>query len=182
MNVVHRVMWYGALSMAGARDPSNLTAESAMLLTKTFTPEIYARALESWSWIGVENKVPVLASLFGDVFLQDRQGYWFLDSVEGTLTMVATTSAELHAQLDTTSEGQDRFLLGGLAMSAERLGILLQPNEVYDFKIPPVLGGKIGIDNIVKMDFVVSLNIAGQLHNQVRDLPPGTKIKGIQLT
>jgi hypothetical protein len=152
-----------------------------VLLTKTFTPEVYSRALESWSWIGVANKVPVLASLFGDVFPQDIHGYWFLDSVEGTITMVATTRDEMQTKLD-TEEGQDNFLLGGLAMSAERLGILLEPNEVYDFKIPPVLGGKTGVDNIVKMDFVVSLNIAGQLHNQVRGLPPGTKIKGIQLT
>jgi hypothetical protein len=152
-----------------------------VLLTKTFAPEIYARALESWSWIGVENKVPVLASLFGDVFLQDIHGHWFLDSVEGTLTTVATTRDDLQKKLD-TPEGQDNFLLGGLAMSAVRRGILLEPNEVYDFKIPPVLGGKTGVDNIVKMDFVVSLNIAGQLHNQVRHLPPGTKIKGTQLT
>jgi hypothetical protein len=167
--------------MRTGRDPSNLTPESAMLLTKTFTPEVYARALESWSWIGVENKVPVLTSLFGDVFLQDAQGYWFLDSLEGTLTMVATTRDEMQTKLD-TAEGQDNFLLGGLAMSAERLDILLKPDEVYDFKIPPVLGGKIGIDNIVTMDFVVSLNIAGQLHDQIRNLPPGTKIKGIQVT
>jgi len=152
-----------------------------MLLTKTFAPDVYARGLESWSWIDIENKVPVLASLFGDVFLQDMRGYWFLDSVEGTLTTVATTRDELQTTLD-TEEGQDSFLMGGLAMSAERLGILLQPNEVYDFKIPPVLGGKTGVENIVKMDFVVSLNIAGQLHDQIRHLPPGTKIKGIQLT
>jgi len=149
-----------------------------MLLTKTFTPETYTRALEAWSWIGIGNKVPVLASLFGDVFLQDAQGYWFLDSLEGTLTKVAMTMDELQAKLD-AEEGQDNFLLGGLAISAERLGILLEPNEVYDFKIPPVLGGKTGVDNIVKMDFVVSLNIAGQLHDQVRHLPPGSKIKGI---
>jgi hypothetical protein len=151
-----------------------------MLLTKTFTPETFARALESWSWIGIDNKAPVLASLFGDVFLQDAQGYWFLDSLEGTLTRVATTRDELQAKLD-AEEGQDNFLLGGLAMAAERLGILLQPDEVYDFKIPPLLGGKTDVDNIVKMDFVVSLNIAGQLHDQVRHLPPGTKIKGIKV-
>jgi hypothetical protein len=151
-----------------------------MLLTKTFTPETYARALESWSWIGIDGKVAVLASLFGDVFLQDAQGYWFLDSLEGTLTKVGKTRDELQAMLD-AEEGQDNFLLGGLAMSAERLGMLLEPNEVYDFQIPPVLGGKTTVDNIVKMDFVVSLNLAGQLHNQVRHLPPGSKIKGIQV-
>jgi hypothetical protein len=28
------------------------------------------------------------------------------------------------------------------------------------------------------MDFDVALTIAGQLHRQVRDLPPGTRISG----
>jgi len=39
-----------------------------VLLTKSFTVEEYARALETWRWLGVEGKTPVLASVFGDVF------------------------------------------------------------------------------------------------------------------
>ena len=38
-----------------------------MLLTKSFTADEFERALESWRWLGVEGKTPVLASLFGDV-------------------------------------------------------------------------------------------------------------------
>lgn len=152
-----------------------------MLLTKAFNADQYARALESWSWLSLGDRVPVLASLFGDLFLQNQHGYWFLDSIEGRLTLIASTRDELQAMLDTT-EGQDRYLLGGLAMAAERRGLQLDSNEVYDFTIPPVLGGQTTVDNIVKMDFVVALNIAGQLHDQVRNLPPGTPIKGIQLS
>ena len=74
----------------------------------------------------------MLASLFGDVFLQDQTGYWFLDSIEGSLSFV----------------------------------------------VPPVLGGKFDPDNVTVRDFVVALNISGQIHDQIRDLPPGTPIKG----
>ena len=151
-----------------------------MLLTKTFTPKIYARALESWSWLPLGKKAPMLSSLFGDVFLEDSDGYWFLDSIEGTLSKVAKTRDELQAQLDSV-DGQDRFLLGGLAIAADRGGLSLKSSEVYDFKIPPVLGGQTAVGNIVVMDFVVSLNIAGQLHDQVRHLKPGTKISGFEL-
>ena len=150
-----------------------------MLLTKTFPPGIYGEALESWAWLDVADKVPVLASLFGDVFLQDRDGYWFLDSLEGSLTKIARTRDELQAILD-TERGQDQYLLGGLALAADRRGIHLQPNEVYDFAVAPVLGGKAEVENVVAMDFVVSLHIAGQLHHQVRDLPPGTRITGVK--
>lgn len=148
-----------------------------MLLTKTFTPEIYARALEDWSWLDLQGKTPVLASLFGDVFLQDGRGYWFLDTLDGSLVQVAANRDELQTKLDSI-EGQDNYLLGGLATAADRKGIRLKPNEVYDFQIPPVLGGKTDLSNVTVMDFVVSLTIAGQLHRQIKDLPPGSKITG----
>jgi len=32
------------------------------------------------------------------------------------------------------------------------------------------------------MDFVLAVDIAGQLHEQIRDLPPGTKVSGFALT
>jgi hypothetical protein len=80
-----------------------------------------------------------------------------------------------------TPGGQDRYLLAGLAADAERTGITPSASEVYGFKIAPVLGGEIGPGNIEAIDFVVSVNILGQLHKQVRDLPPGTKISGITI-
>jgi hypothetical protein len=42
-----------------------------------------------------------------------------------------------------------------------------------------VLGGPIDLDNVGVLDFVVALSIAGQIHDQVRHLPPGTAISGI---
>jgi hypothetical protein len=150
-------------------------------LTKIFPPEQFAAALESWEWIGVAGKTPVAASLFGDVFLEDAAGYWFLDSVEGTLTHEWESRDAMTEALG-NEVGQDRFLLAGLAIAAERSGIALAPNEIYDFAESPAFGGDIDIANVVAMDFVVSLNIAGQLHNQIRDLPDGTEIGGVILS
>jgi len=48
--------------------------------------------------------------------------------------------------------------------------------DVYSFTVPPVLGGQIELSNVEVADFVVAVNIAGQLHQHVRDLPPGSKI------
>ena len=76
-----------------------------MKLTKTFAPEPYSSALQSWSWLPLAGKRPVQATLFGDVFLQDSDDYCFLDSVEGKLTKVAATQEELQAMLS-TSEGR----------------------------------------------------------------------------
>ncbi len=36
-----------------------------LLQTQTFLPDQYAEALESWAWIGLDGKNPVLSSSFG---------------------------------------------------------------------------------------------------------------------
>lgn len=75
-------------------------------------------------------------------------------------------------------EGQDQYLFAGLAFAAERLGIIPSESQVLSFKVPPVLGGAMSTENIDASDFVVSLNIVGQIHQQIKDLPPGTPISG----
>ena len=138
-------------------------------------------ALESWAWLDLGSKVPLLASLFGDVILQDRTGYWFLDTLEGSLSRPWSSRQEVQSALD-TEEGQDRYLLGGLAFAAEAAGMQLAESEVYSFKVPPALGGAFDLANVEMTDFVVAVNFAGQRHDQVKNLPPGTKISGFKIS
>jgi hypothetical protein len=147
------------------------------MLTKTFSHDQFARAVESWAWIGLEEKSPVLATLFGDIILQSIEGYWFLDMLEGSLTLVWPDAASLESVL-ASDEGQDQYLMAGLAFAAEQRGLSLGPTEVYTFDIPPVLGGPIDVDHLSKTDFVVSASIAGQIHQQVRNVAPGTNVTG----
>ena len=146
-----------------------------------FTPDAYARALEDWSWLIASHEVePVAASVFGDLFLRVSGGICFLDMLEGALTLEWSDVAELQSELS-TPEGQDRYLMGGLAIGASSAGVAPNAAEVLAFKTPPVLGGPITVDNIEAMDYVVASSIAGQLHRQVKDLPPGTPITGFSL-
>jgi hypothetical protein len=41
-----------------------------------------------------------------------------------------------------------------------------------------VLGAPIAIENLHLMGFEVYLSLQGQLHRQLKDLPPGTRITG----
>lgn len=149
-----------------------------MLLTKSFSEESYRRALADWAWLPLEGKRPFLASLFGDVFLEDGAGIWMLDVLEGSLNRVFDDRGQLAVVLD-TEEGQDRHLLAGLALGAERrLGLVPGPAQVLAWKIPPVLGAPVAVENLQLMDFEVYLSLQGQLHRQLKDLPPGTKITG----
>ena len=152
-----------------------------MHLTKTFPVDAFREALESWSWLPLAGKVPVLATAFGDVILQDAEGYWFLDAAGGKLDKIASNRDELRAALS-SPEGRDQYLLAGLAHEAETQGLMLAESEVFDFTQPPVLGGQFVVENLQIKDFVVSLNISGQIHNQVRNLPPGTKISNVKIS
>lgn len=142
-----------------------------MLLTKTFSEDSYRRAMEDWSWLPVGGMRPVAASLFGDVFLEDGSGIWVLDILEGSLRRVFSDRQQMAAVLS-TEEGQDRHLLGGLALAAERLlGLVPGPTQVLAWKVPPALGAPTAIENLELMDFEAYLSLQGQIHRQVRELP-----------
>ncbi|GAA1384897.1 T6SS immunity protein Tdi1 domain-containing protein [Catellatospora chokoriensis] len=151
-----------------------------MRFTKTFTEQQYAQALDSWSWLGLDGRKPLFTSLFGDVFLAGKDGCWYLDTIEGALTRVWASADELALDLS-TEQGQDRYLLGGLAAQAADRGLELGSDQVYTFMPPPVIGGGVTIESVVVESFAVAVNIAGQIHEQVRDLPPGTSVTGITL-
>jgi hypothetical protein len=82
--------------------------------------------------------------------------------------------------LDTTI-GQSEYLMLELALAAEAAGVAVQGNEVYDSSVPPALGAPLNVGNVATSDFVVKLNIAGQIHGQLRKMPPGTKISGVSI-
>jgi hypothetical protein len=141
-----------------------------MDLRRSFTPEHFARALGAWEWIGIRGKVPLFASPFGDVFFRSDDGFWWLDTVEGMLTLEWKDAQALEADLATPG-GQDRYLLAGLALSAESRGLVPGADQVYGFKTPPVLGGTFNVDNVQTIDFAIGLRMAGQFHGQAREAP-----------
>lgn len=55
------------------------------------------------------------------------------------------------------------------------------PTELSEFQLPPVLGAPVDVSNIEVMDMQVALHLSGQLHEQVKDLTPGTRISGVTI-
>lgn len=151
-----------------------------MDLLRTFPGETWSRALDDWGWLDLSGKVPVCASPFGDAFLEAQDGIWWLDHVEGKLSREFDSRDHMVESLQ-SEEQQDHYLMAGLALAAERNGLTAGPDEVYGFTIPPVLGGSIALENIEVYSFVVYASLTAQTHQQVKDLPPGTRIKGFSI-
>ncbi|MEV5967315.1 hypothetical protein AB0L70_36440 [Kribbella sp. NPDC051952] len=152
-----------------------------MEMIRRFDAETFARGLADWAWlIGDRDLRPIAASMFGDVFLQGPDGVWFLDSLEGTLTLEWPDAEALQGALN-TPEGQDQYLLGGIAIGAQQRGVVPGPSQVLMFSVHPALGGEITSGNVEAMDYVVASSICGQLRRQLKDLPPGSPITEISL-
>ena len=153
-----------------------------MDVVRRFTSDAYAQALSSWTWLeGIDRMEPVLANAVGDVFLRDPDGsFWFLDTVEGSLVPTWPDAASLQAAVN-TREVQEQYLLAHLVRDAAEAGMDPGPDQVLSFRLPPVLGGELSVDNVELADFAVSVNLAGQVHEQVRSLPPGTPVTDIRI-
>jgi hypothetical protein len=148
-----------------------------MELTRTFTPEQYARALASWQWIGLEGLEPWFTTAFGDVFLIGDDGIYWLDVASGELTVPFSGPEEAKRVL-ATDEGMDEYLLAGLAFAAAEEGIEASGDEILAYKVPPVLDGEFEVANLEAVTFEEALTRAGKLHDEIKDLPDGAEITG----
>ncbi len=140
-----------------------------------FDPAKLSAALEAWAWIGLAGKTPIRLTAFGQVFLQDAQGVWFLNTIDGKLAQVCASEAELDALLQDPDAGE-HYLLASLLQRVAATGRILRPGQVFDFIVNPVIGGRMELANVRATDLMVALHMAGQIHDQVRALPPGTRI------
>ncbi len=165
-----RLHWWEPDLLVRSRvaDRRRVRLDACVDLTRTATRQQYARALSTWGWAGVERKVPLFTSLFGDVFFESYDGYWWLDSVRGVLVKPWDTLEAMDADLE-SARGQGRFLRSHLALDAELRGLLPEEGQLYGFTVAPVLGGAVHVDNLELMELTLKLHLTGQLHAWVRN-------------
>lgn len=139
------------------------------------------RALAAWKWLRPPRTSVSLVSPFGDLFFETSDGVVMLDMMEGRLRVVAKDrDAFIQAVGDETYRDE---LLGEIwVQTAAQRGLSLGPRDCLDWTLPPVLGGQCSAETLAKTLFVVKADLAGQLHEQVKDLPEGAPITGVTLS
>ncbi len=122
--------------------------------------------LGNWSWLLGDRMQPLFLTVFGDWFLNDEAGHiYFLDLMEGQLSQVAKDREELNRHL-ADQDKRDTWFMEHIAYRCIESGMRPGQGECLAFKIPPVLGGKIGHENIQVLSLAVYERIMGQIHRQ----------------
>jgi len=133
--------------------------------------------LEDWQWLIGPSKLPTLLTAAGDAFIQDADDgtVHFLDVGRGEIHAVAGSDEELRSLL-ASKDFVVNYLAVQMVGAMMKAGRRLEPSQIYSFKVPPVLGGQYDLNNVEATEIAVHFSLAGQLHEKVRNLPPGTPI------
>ena len=136
--------------------------------------------LEDWRWLIGTSARLLLVSSIGDAFLEDSDGVHWLNVGDGSYTKIADSVAAFQSFLASSVKIDEWFipqLVGDILAS----GTTRAHHECFGFKKPPVLGGEYAPGNFEATDLSVHFSMLGQLHKQIKNLPPGTPISRITI-
>ena len=148
-------------------------------LTVKFQKDISDRLTENWTWlIGTDKKV-IMISAIGDMFLMaDNKSIYWLDVGLGKVEQIATDIEEFKTKLKNVEKVNDWFMID---LTTElRSDKKLKDGQLYSYKKLPVIGGDYSVDNFEPADMEVHFSFTGQIHQQIKDLPDGTRIDKIK--
>jgi hypothetical protein len=139
------------------------------------------RLLDDWQWLLSGSHRLLAVTRTGDAFVEKADGeVIFLDTLEGALKHAATSQTAFFKLLKAGALDPTWFNPNMVALLETR-SEHLAPGQCYSYKIPPVLGGSFESANVKALSAMVHFSIMGQLHEQTRHLPTGTKISHFKI-
>ena len=131
----------------------------------------------AWSWSGIKPEEVIGENDFGNLMVRDERGmFWRICPEELSCKVVADDRNELDAMSRDQEFLRDWHMSALIAEARERLGPL-QAGERYCLKIPGVLGGTYGGDNLASITFEELIASSGHLGRQIAELDDGTRVK-----
>ena len=132
-----------------------------------------------WQWLLNGEYVPMMVSMSGDMFLFDKNSavFW-LDTGKGQIKKIADNSAHFESLLYDL-DNIDEWFMASTVLDLIKAGISLKVNEVYSYKLMPILNGNYSVENFEPTDISVHFSMTGQICRQVINLPDGTRINKV---
>jgi len=145
-----------------------------------FDPNKGETLLSDWRWLVGDDVQLVVISALGDLFLKGPQGeILWLDTGTARLTRIADSADEFKRLMQT--DNADQWFVPQLVGDLIESGKVLTPGQCYSYKVPPMLNGKMEVDNFEATDLLVHFSMLGQIAKQTQNLPEGTKIRGFRM-
>jgi Domain of unknown function (DUF1851) len=139
-----------------------------------------ARLLHDWQWLLSGSHRLLAVTRMGDAFVENADGeVIFLDTLEGALKHAATNQNAFFKLLKAGELDPTWFNPNMVALLEARDH--LASGQCYSYRIPPVLGGSLDSANVKAVSATVHFSVMGQLHEQIRHLPPGTKVSHFKI-
>lgn len=131
----------------------------------------------AWSWIGLHPRAIIADNDFGNIIVEDMQGrYWRICPEELSCTAVSGTRADWDQLYALPAFQEDWAMLPLVSAAMARLGSLGQGRK-YCLKIPAVLGGEYGGENLGTIDFRELISASGDMAKQIADVPDGSAVE-----
>jgi len=132
---------------------------------------------ESWSWVGLDPVEVVGENDFGNLIVKDVNGtYWRLCPEDCSCEVIAGNRQELDALSINQEFLRDWYMHALVERASENCGPLSDGRK-YWLKIPALLGGEYGGDNLATAPLVELVRVSGDIAKQTHDLPDGAAVK-----
>jgi len=138
--------------------------------------------LEDWRWLIGSQLQLWHVTVMGDALLRnvDDNSIHLLDTMNGSVKRIADSAAAFDVAIASTGNFEN-WLMPHVVDGQRAMGKRPTENECLSFSHPPALGGQVLPDNIDSCSIPVHFSIAGQIHQQIKDLPPGTPVGKIEI-
>jgi hypothetical protein len=132
--------------------------------------------LASWAWLVPPQFTIWLTNRFGDLFMVlDDDSVSMLDVGSGSLQRLADNRDHFSDLID-QDDNANNWLMIPLVDKLVEGGIQIGPGECYSYVQLPVLGGDYTVQNTRVVSLAQHYKAFGPIHQQIKDLPDGTRV------
>ncbi len=139
--------------------------------------ELIEHIERAWGWTGIKPVKVVGENDFGNLMVRDEQGqYWRICPEELFCEVIAADRTAL-GTLIKDEEFQQDWKMSALVEEAKTKVGLLEAGRKYCLKIPGLLGGEYGGNNLAPISLSELIQASGDFAFQIKDLPDGAQVR-----
>jgi hypothetical protein len=131
----------------------------------------------AWKFEGLAPRAIVDVNAFGNVLVEDVDGtVWKICPEELSCDVVAETREELQELQEDEDFVEDWKMTELVELATSALGPAPK-GKCFCLKVPAVLGGEYGEENLATISVAELLAVSGDIARQVKDLPDGAHVE-----